>query len=102
MGCSTPVIAYRPSSVPEVLEHGLTGFIVNGEREAVEAVQRIGEVDRRLVRARFEQRFTAKRMAENYIRIIPRFQIRCDHISIWRVGRFGFRRTSMGRAPISC
>jgi glycosyltransferase involved in cell wall biosynthesis len=68
LACGTPVIAYRSGSVPEVLEHGLTGFIVNGEREAVEAVQLIGEVDRRLVRARFEQRFTAKRMAEEYIR----------------------------------
>jgi glycosyltransferase involved in cell wall biosynthesis len=54
--------------VPEVVENGVTGFVVEDEAQAVEAVARLDEVNRRGVRAHFEQRFTAKRMAEDYIR----------------------------------
>jgi glycosyltransferase involved in cell wall biosynthesis len=68
MACGTPVIAYRAGSVPEVVDDGVTGFVVDGEAEAVQAVKRLGELDRRQVRAHFEQRFTAKRMAEEYFR----------------------------------
>ena len=68
MACGTPVIAFRSGSVPEVVDDGVTGFVVDGEAEAVEAVRRLGELDRRQVRAHFEQRFTAKRMAEEYFR----------------------------------
>jgi glycosyltransferase involved in cell wall biosynthesis len=68
MACGTPVIAYSPGSVPEVVETGVTGFIVEGEAQAVEAVAKIDELDRRAVRARFEQRFTARRMARDYVR----------------------------------
>jgi glycosyltransferase involved in cell wall biosynthesis len=67
MACGTPVIAFRSGSVPEVVDDGVTGFVANGEAEAVEAISRLGELDRRQVRARFEQRFTAKRMAEQYL-----------------------------------
>jgi len=68
MACGTPVIAFRSGSVPEVVDHGVTGFVVDGEAEAVRAVARLGELDRRRVRAHFEQRFTAKRMAKEYLR----------------------------------
>jgi glycosyltransferase involved in cell wall biosynthesis len=68
MACGTPVIAYRSGSVPEIIDDGVTGFIVDGEDEAVEAIGRLDELDRRDVRARFEQRFTAMRMAEDYLR----------------------------------
>ena len=68
MACGTPVIAFRRGSVPEVIDEGVTGFIVDNEEEAVAAIERIGELDRRRVRARFEQRFTARRMAEDYVR----------------------------------
>jgi len=68
MACDTPVIAFRSGSVPEVIDEGLTGFIVEGEREAVHAIKRVGELDRSKVRERFEQRFTATRMAEEYLR----------------------------------
>jgi glycosyltransferase involved in cell wall biosynthesis len=67
MACGTPVIAFRCGSVPEVVDEGVTGFVVDGEAEAAEAVSRVGELDRRSVRARFEQRFTAKRMAKEYL-----------------------------------
>jgi glycosyltransferase involved in cell wall biosynthesis len=72
MACGTPVIAYRSGSVPEVIDDGVTGFIVDSEDEAVEAIGRLDELDRRDVRARFEQRFTAKRMAEGYFRCYER------------------------------
>jgi glycosyltransferase involved in cell wall biosynthesis len=68
MACGTPVIAWRRGSVPEIIDHGRTGFIVESEEEAVEAIGRLRELDRRTVRAVFEQRFTARRMAEDYLR----------------------------------
>ncbi|MCK1617481.1 glycosyltransferase family 4 protein [Bradyrhizobium sp. 159] len=66
MACGTPVIAYRSGAVPEVIEHGLTGFIVENEEQAVQAVGEVGKLDRRQVRARFEERFSARRMAREY------------------------------------
>jgi glycosyltransferase involved in cell wall biosynthesis len=68
MACGTPVIAYRRGSVPEVIDDGLTGFIVDDEDQAVAAIERVGELDRRQVRATFERRFSARRMAEDYVR----------------------------------
>jgi glycosyltransferase involved in cell wall biosynthesis len=68
MACGTPVIAFRSGSVPEVVEDGITGFVVDGEAEAVQAIRCLGKLDRRQVRARFEQRFSAERMAEEYFR----------------------------------
>ncbi len=67
MACGAPVVAYRCGSVPEVIEDGITGFIVDDEDAAVAAVQRLGEIDRRGVRARFELRFSATAMARRYI-----------------------------------
>jgi len=69
MACGTPVIAYPCGSVPEVVEDGLTGFIVRNEAEAAAAVQRLGQLDRARIRRRFEERFTARRMAEDYLEL---------------------------------
>ncbi|SFN03124.1 Glycosyltransferase involved in cell wall bisynthesis [Bradyrhizobium sp. Rc3b] len=66
MACGTPVIAYRSGSVPEVVEDGVTGLIVDGEEQAIEAVKEVALLDRRRVRARFEERFVASRMAKEY------------------------------------
>ncbi|WP_298884973.1 glycosyltransferase family 4 protein [uncultured Bradyrhizobium sp.] len=66
MACGTPVIAYRSGSVPEVVEDCITGFIVEGEEQAIEAVKKAVRLDRRKVRARFEERFLASRMAREY------------------------------------
>lgn len=66
MACGTPVIAYRSGSVPEVVEDGVTGFIVDGREQAIEAVKEVGRLDRRRIRARFEERFAASRMARQY------------------------------------
>ena len=67
MACGTPVIAFNRGSVPEVIDDGLTGFIVHDEATAIAAVDRLGELDRALVRRQFERRFTARRMAEDYL-----------------------------------
>jgi glycosyltransferase involved in cell wall biosynthesis len=72
MACGTPTIAFREGSVPEVLEDGVTGFIVDGVDEAVAAVERIGTLSRRGVRAVFERRFSAARMAESYLEVYAR------------------------------
>ncbi len=67
MACGTPVIAWDRGSVPEVIEPGVTGFIVNSDREALAAIGRVEQLDRRAVRAAFERRFTARHMAEAYL-----------------------------------
>jgi glycosyltransferase involved in cell wall biosynthesis len=72
MACGCPVIAMRRGSVPEVMDDGLTGFIVDNEEEAVAAVGRLPTLDRAAVRARFEQRWTARRMAQDYVEVYQR------------------------------
>ncbi|NYE26384.1 glycosyltransferase family 4 protein [Pigmentiphaga litoralis] len=72
LACGTPVIAFRRGSVPEVIEHGVTGFIVDTVDEAVDAVRRLPEIDRRACRAAFEARFTAPRMVADYLPIYDR------------------------------
>lgn len=67
MSCGTPTIAFRRGSVPEVLEDGRSGFIVDDVAEAVRACGRIDTLDRAGVRAAFEDRFTAARMASDYL-----------------------------------
>ncbi len=67
MACGCPVIAFRKGSVPEVIEDGHTGFIVDTVDEAVSACARLPELDRAAVRARFEGRWTAERMARDYV-----------------------------------
>ncbi|WP_454630592.1 glycosyltransferase family 4 protein [Bradyrhizobium cenepequi] len=67
MACGTPVIAYNRGSVPEIIEDGLTGFIVEDETSAVGAVGRLPALSRQTIRKRFETRFTARRMALDYL-----------------------------------
>ena len=69
MACGTPVIAFNRGAVPEVLEDGLTGFIVEDEMSAVGAVYRLGDLPRQKIRRRFEERFTARRMAQDYLAV---------------------------------
>jgi glycosyltransferase involved in cell wall biosynthesis len=72
MSCGTPVIAFRRGSVPEIVEHGRTGFVVNDVEEAVAAVGLIDALDRREIRAHFERRFPVERMAEQYLTVYRR------------------------------
>ena len=67
MACGTPVIAWRNGSVPEVMEDGVTGFVVDSVDAAVAAVRRVGSFDRARCRRAFEQHFTVSRMARNYV-----------------------------------
>ena len=70
MACGTPVVAYGSGSVPEIVEHGLTGFIVDNEIAAADAIKkRLPLMSRNKVRARFEQRFTSRRMANDYVAV---------------------------------
>jgi glycosyltransferase involved in cell wall biosynthesis len=69
MSCGTPVIAWPHGAVPEIVEHGVTGFLVGSISEAVSAVRHIARLDRHVVRERFEQRFTAERMARDYVAV---------------------------------
>ena len=67
LACGTPVVAFRGGSVPEVIEDGKTGFIVDTLDEAIEATRRIDILDRRACRDAFERRFSSRRMAEQYV-----------------------------------
>ncbi|WP_441244504.1 glycosyltransferase family 4 protein [Tardiphaga sp. 768_D3_N2_1] len=67
MACGTPVIAYNRGSVPEIIDEALTGFIVEDETSAVAAVGRLASMDRIAIRKQFETRFTARRMALDYV-----------------------------------
>jgi len=67
MACGVPVIAFRAGSVPEIIEPGVTGFVVNTVDEAVAAVESISLIDRNRCRAEFERRFQASRMAAEYV-----------------------------------
>ncbi|SAL12724.1 glycosyltransferase [Caballeronia cordobensis] len=67
MACGTPVIAFNRGSVPEVIDHGVTGFICEDVQGAVGALQRLDELSRTEIRAQFERRFSAQTMARNYV-----------------------------------
>jgi glycosyltransferase involved in cell wall biosynthesis len=72
MACGTPVLAFGCGSVPEVIDDGVSGYVVDTVDEAVAAFPRIEALDRRGVRAEFERRFTAERMASDYLRLYLR------------------------------
>jgi len=72
MACGTPVIAYPCGSVPEIVRDGVNGRIVRNDEEAIAAIRGIGDLDRALCRRDFEERFTASRMARDYLRVYRR------------------------------
>jgi len=76
MACGTPVIAFNRGSVPEVIDHGLTGFVVEDEAEAVAAVPRLASLSRTAIRQCFERRFSSRRMAEDYLSLYQRLAIK--------------------------
>lgn len=79
MACGTPVIAYRRGSVPEVMVHGETGFIVNSIEQAVASIEQIETISRDCCRQLFEKRFSAKVMANGYLKV---YQHAIDEASI--------------------
>lgn len=92
MACGTPVIAFRGGAVEEVIENGVNGFVVNSIEEAAMAVRNISAMDRSLCRATFEQRFSARRMCHDYIRVYEKA------IEKARIGekRNGFHQLKLG------
>ena len=67
--CGTPVVAYDCGSVAEVMQDGVTGYIVRDQRQAIEAARHIDRIDRQACRAVFERRFTADKMASRYVQV---------------------------------
>jgi glycosyltransferase involved in cell wall biosynthesis len=84
MACGTPVIAFRRGSVPEVIDHGRSGFVVENVEEAVRAVGKLDTLDRKRVRAVFDQRFTVERMARDYVDV---YHARAASTRHWPVAR---------------
>jgi len=76
--CGTPVIAYDAGSVSEIVEDGVTGFIVSDENSAIKALEKIPTLDRRRIRQRFEERFTSRRMAQDYLAVYAALMERSD------------------------
>jgi glycosyltransferase involved in cell wall biosynthesis len=77
LACGTPVIAWRNGSVPEIIEHGVTGFVVDSIDEATACVRRISEIQRAECRRAFEERFDARRMALDYVDVYRRLTADC-------------------------
>ena len=78
MACGTPVVAWNRGSVPEVIDQGRTGFVVNSMAEAIRAVKKVPSLSRGRCRESFEKRFTADRMAQDYLRIYRLLRDRDD------------------------
>lgn len=72
MACGTPVIAFRGGAVEEIIEDGVTGFVVSSIEEAVKAVAKVSMIDRSVCRSTFERRFSARRMCHDYVRAYER------------------------------
>jgi glycosyltransferase involved in cell wall biosynthesis len=98
MACGTPVVAFRSGSVPEVVDDGETGFVVDDERAALAAIARLRELDRRLVRKRFEARFSSRRMAVDYQRLYTK--LAGDSRDHERVVKSGPDLDLTGTAPV--
>jgi glycosyltransferase involved in cell wall biosynthesis len=80
LACGTPIIAFSRGSVPEIVEDGVTGFVCRDVEQAVDAVHRVPELSRAACRTAFERRFTAERMARDYVEIYRRLiDDRRDH-----------------------
>ena len=92
MACGTPVIAFRRGSTPEIIDDGVTGFLVSDVAEAVAAVRRVGALNRVKVRETFERRFTIERVARDYMQIYRLSQVRTAL-------RFGQRAREISLVP---
>ena len=72
LACSTPVIAYRRGSIPEIIDHGVTGFICDTLEEMIHSVRHVSLLERAHCRQAFEARFTSERMVQDYLRVYAR------------------------------
>jgi glycosyltransferase involved in cell wall biosynthesis len=69
LACGTPVLAWNCGSVPEIIDQGITGFILDSEEQALAAIERATELDRSRIRNVFDRRFAARAMAEAYVQV---------------------------------
>jgi len=74
MACGTPIIAFRHGSVPEIIDEGVSGYVCDSLTECIEAVAKVRELDRAIIRATFEKRFSVTRMASDYLSIYSRLK----------------------------
>lgn len=74
MACGTPVIAYANGSVPEIIEEGVSGFIVESQQEALNAISKLYTINRRVIRETFERRFSVNRMTNDYLSVYEQQQ----------------------------
>jgi len=78
MACGTPTIAYRRGAIPEVLQHGVTGYVVDNQQQAITAVERITDLDRHTCRQVFEMHYTVERMAKDYVSVYKKITANPD------------------------
>lgn len=96
MACGTPVLAFRCGSVPEIIDEGVTGHIVSGVEEAVAALPALLALDRRVIRSRFEKRFSSAQMAAQYVKLYQKLLVRPSGQNVRRsLRRIHSMRTSM-------
>jgi hypothetical protein len=79
MACGTPVLAFAAGSVPEVIDSGVTGMVVDSMQAAIAALPHVISLDRSAVRRRFEERFSATRMAQDYVSLYMHLLHRENH-----------------------
>ena len=88
MACGTPAIARPRGSTPEIIEHGVSGFLVESDADAADAISQLSALDRRRVRDAFERRFTVHRMAEQYLTIYGRLAAGSMHPRLSKLTTF--------------
>jgi glycosyltransferase involved in cell wall biosynthesis len=96
MACGTPVLAFRNGSVPEVIDEGVTGMIVDSMEEAIRKLPRVLALDRRAVRRRFEERFSATRMAKEYVSLYHALARQAEQADMQSGGIFLQQRAEEG------
>lgn len=97
MACGTPIISWPRGSVPEVMENGVTGFVVNSVPAAIAALNKVKQLDRRRCREVFEKRFTAARMVEDYVQIYKRLAQRSSTNYVKKGGGTTLRKGPLRR-----
>jgi glycosyltransferase involved in cell wall biosynthesis len=99
LACGTPVIGWRRGSVPEVIEHGVTGFVVDDVEQALRAVERLGTLSRRACRQAFEARYDAARMTSEYLEVYRKVARHADR-RLWLVPSVPGRSVAARARPL--
>lgn len=100
MACGTPIVAYRRGSVPEIVEHGVTGFIVDNPDQAIAATRAIDSIHRASCRRAFEERFSSRRMAEGYLKVYRNLLATREKNVIYANGELNYGRRYSDRRQV--